>query len=246
MKFGRWRVPRLLLITAVGLVATAGVAAATIAITNVYTDPQGAYHGCVNNASGLLRVVVPGATCRSSETAIDWNQTGPQGPRGIQGIQGPKGDTGATGPQGPQGDTGAQGPKGDTGATGAQGLKGDTGATGSVGPQGVPGPQGPQGPAGSANVLSAEIDAAGNVVRGDATSVHKIPNGFYSVHFAGHDVQNCTPVASLGWGDPGEITVHHPQSSTAQDYVIVQTYNDWAAIGPAAESARPFSVMIVC
>jgi hypothetical protein len=85
--------------TAVGLIATAGVAVAASVLTNAYTDPQGAYHGCVNNGagSGLLRVVVPGTPCKAGETAIDWNRTGPLGP---QGIQGPKGDKGDTGPAG--------------------------------------------------------------------------------------------------------------------------------------------------
>jgi hypothetical protein len=118
----RRRVPRLALLTVAGLAATAGVAFATTVVTNAFTDSQGVYHGCVGNGSGNLRVVAPGESCKSSETAIDWNRTGPQGPQGPQGIQG---QTGATGDRGPQGIQGVKGDKGD---------KGETGATGPAGP----------------------------------------------------------------------------------------------------------------
>src|SRR5690242_7827860 len=86
----RRRSLRLAALTVVVLVATAGVAVATTALTNSFTDAGGAYHGCVSNASGVLRVVAPGAPCRPDETAITWNQ------------QGPKGDVGPQGPAGPQ------------------------------------------------------------------------------------------------------------------------------------------------
>lgn len=134
-------------------VAAAGGTAYAVG-DNPFTDDQGSYHGCVNASSGLLRVLAPGDTCSSHETAISWNETGPVGP------QGPKGDTGATGPTGP---IGPQGAKGDTGAIGPQGPKGDTGA---IGPQGPPGPQGPkgdtgatgpQGPAGRSGIVEETI-----------------------------------------------------------------------------------------
>jgi hypothetical protein len=134
----------------VGAVGVGGAAFAAI------PDSSGAIHGCYQKNVGNLRVIDPsgGDSCRPSEIAISWSQTGPQGPKGDTGAtgpQGPKGDTGATGPAGP---TGLTGPKGDTGATGPQGPKGDTGATGATGPQGTAGPKGdtgpvgPQGPAG--------------------------------------------------------------------------------------------------
>src|SRR3954462_14042724 len=100
------RVPRLVLLTAAGLAASAGVAVATTMAMNAFTDSQGVYHGCVGNGSGILRVVAPGESCKASETAIDWSRTGPQV------IQGPKGDTGSTGPPGPAGSTGPTGPAG--------------------------------------------------------------------------------------------------------------------------------------
>ena len=67
----------------------------------------GVINGCYDKQSGQLRVTDPQAgtpkSCTDKETALDWNQQGPQG------IQGPKGEPGAQGvpgPQGPQGDAG--------------------------------------------------------------------------------------------------------------------------------------------
>lgn len=49
-------------------------------------------HACVNNRTGMPRIISATATCDASkETALDW------------GIQGPKGDKGDTGPKGPAG-----------------------------------------------------------------------------------------------------------------------------------------------
>lgn len=51
-------------------------------------------HGCVNNDTKVLRVVSTGsgkAHCASGESALQWNQTGPQGPAGPAGPQGPAG-----------------------------------------------------------------------------------------------------------------------------------------------------------
>ena len=76
-----------------------------------------------------MRVIDASVTnCKSTETSLDWNQSGQPGvpgPQGLPGAQGPKGDTGA------KGDTGPQGPKGDTGSGVLKtiaGLVSDTGA----------------------------------------------------------------------------------------------------------------------
>jgi hypothetical protein len=78
-------------------------------------DRGGVFHGCVNNATGVLRVVKSAHSCQRAKTvrrngknvrlpgafAVAWNKQGLQGLQGIQGIQGiqgQKGDTGATGP----------------------------------------------------------------------------------------------------------------------------------------------------
>ena len=57
-------------------------------------DSSGVIHGCYRNHDGSLRVVDNPTTCKHNETAVSWNQTGPQGPQG---------PVGAPGPQGPQG-----------------------------------------------------------------------------------------------------------------------------------------------
>jgi hypothetical protein len=129
------------------LTLAAGVFGIVSAVQAAIPDSGGVISGCYQKNVGNLRVIdtSAGDSCRPSEIAISWSQTGPQGPAG------PKGDTGATGPvgpAGPQGPTGPAGPKGDTGATGPTGPagpKGDTGATGPTGPAGPAGPTGPKG-----------------------------------------------------------------------------------------------------
>jgi hypothetical protein len=61
-------------------------------------------HGCYSAKDGTLRVIDMDArqACAKSETALSWNQTGPQG------AQGPAGATGPAGPQGPAGVSGYQ------------------------------------------------------------------------------------------------------------------------------------------
>ena len=90
-----WRIGVIagILIAAIG---GAGLAAGAI------PDSGGVIHGCYLNKIGTLRVIdsAAGGQCSSLETAIQWNQTGPQGPVGSQGPAGPQG---AQGPQGPQG-----------------------------------------------------------------------------------------------------------------------------------------------
>jgi len=88
-------------------------------------DPVGTIHGCYSKLTGSVRVIDTdnNGRCLPTETAIQWGQTGPQGPAG---DQGPKGDNGATGADGPKGDTGPVGETGDTGATGPQGAPGST------------------------------------------------------------------------------------------------------------------------
>jgi hypothetical protein len=109
------------------LILGAAVFGVVSAVQAAIPDSNGVINGCYQKNVGNLRVIDPSAgdSCRPSEIAISWSQTGPQGPPG------------ATGPAGPVGPTG---PKGDTGATGPQGPPGATGATGPAGPTGPPGP----------------------------------------------------------------------------------------------------------
>ena len=58
------------------------------------------YYACVNNYTGLIRMVSASGKCLKVEHEISWNQVGPQGAAGPTGPQGP------AGPQGPQGPAG--------------------------------------------------------------------------------------------------------------------------------------------
>ena len=98
------------------LVAGGSVALATI------PGSGGAISGCYGKTGDLRVIDAPSASCKSTETALTWNQTGPQGPQGVTGPQGPKGDQGAQGPQGPKGATGPAGPPGPAGAQGPPGA----------------------------------------------------------------------------------------------------------------------------
>lgn len=110
-------------VAALGVVAavfTGGVAYAAIPGTD------GVINGCRSEASGVLRAIDEGDSCRKDEQPLSWNQAGPAGPAGPQGPQGPQGAPGPEGPQGPQGEQGLQGP---AGAQGEQGLQGPAGVS---------------------------------------------------------------------------------------------------------------------
>lgn len=81
-----------------GVVAGLAIGGAGMAAASI-PDPNGLVHGCVNNLTGLLRVIDPatGATCRTGETSLNFNQQGPAGQAG---------QAGPAGPAGPKGDKG--------------------------------------------------------------------------------------------------------------------------------------------
>jgi hypothetical protein len=69
---------------------------------------DGVIDACFDD-EGKLRVVDPQAEgCRREEGALQWNQTGPQGPAGATGAQGPAGAPGPAGAQGGRGLSGYQ------------------------------------------------------------------------------------------------------------------------------------------
>jgi uncharacterized repeat protein (TIGR02543 family) len=155
-KNGRRRLRNRALVGA-GILVAGFVVGGAISLASV-PDSGGVIHGCISKATGVMRVIdaaksgTLGACITSgplAETAVSWNQTGPQG------VPGPKGDTGAPGAngqpgaQGAPGADGAPGAAGTPGADGAPGQKGDTGAPGPKGDPGAPGPKGDPGPAGS-------------------------------------------------------------------------------------------------
>src|SRR6516225_3908697 len=82
------------------LAVAAGVAYATV------PDSQGLIHSCIRN--GAIRIIDTdaGQTCKAGESALQWSQTGPQGPPGSQGQPGSQGDQGEQGPPGLQGPPG--------------------------------------------------------------------------------------------------------------------------------------------
>ena len=130
---------------------TGGVVFAAVAAYGASLSAQGnTIYACAGNGSGNLRIVAVTEPCRSNETRVTWNATGPQGPQGAQGVAGPQGPVGPEGPAGPQGLAGPQGAPGATGGVGPQGAAGADGPQGPVGPQGPQGPQGSQGEGGAA------------------------------------------------------------------------------------------------
>jgi hypothetical protein len=88
------------------LAVSAGLAALAVGagMALAHGGDASAIHGCIENEGKFVRIVAapgignPAEDCRSSQTAIDWSQAGPQGPPGPQGPQGPKGDKGDPGP----------------------------------------------------------------------------------------------------------------------------------------------------
>jgi hypothetical protein len=90
MRIKRYRLPVLAL---GGLLAVAGVGVASGAIP---TSSDGVIHGCYQKPGllanpGAVRVIdaEAGQTCRSNETAFQWNSKGPKGdpgPRGPSGV----------------------------------------------------------------------------------------------------------------------------------------------------------------
>ena len=77
-------------------VAPAVVAIMAAAIGSVQAtipDSNGVVHACYKN-NGAIRVVNSAANCKANETALTWNQTGPQGVPGPAGATGPSGLSG--------------------------------------------------------------------------------------------------------------------------------------------------------
>jgi hypothetical protein len=93
--------------------AASGMAIA--AATN--TTSADVINACVDNRTGLLRIVSRTTSCRPSESPISWNREGPQGPTGPRGPTGPAGADGARGPTGPPGPPGPPGPTGPSGSS---------------------------------------------------------------------------------------------------------------------------------
>ena len=104
--------------TALVAVLAFSVGSASVALGLVV---NGVVEACYNNATGVLRLATTTRPCMTHisspallETAISWNQVGPQG------LKGDKGDQGIQGIPGPKGDKGDPGADGGTGSTTVQ------------------------------------------------------------------------------------------------------------------------------
>lgn len=116
--FTRRRLTAVLLGGTLVMIASTAVASAA--------EPDQTIRACVNKYTGDVRVLEDGASCRARlETALNWNQNGPQGPAGPAGATGATGPAGETGVPGPQGAPGPQGEKGDAGPQGPEGSAGN-------------------------------------------------------------------------------------------------------------------------
>jgi hypothetical protein len=102
-----------LVVSVIALVAALG-SGAYAAVSGI-PDALGVFHGCVNNRTGVVRVVKSAKSCAHrrvlrrggkrivipGELAIAWSQQGPRGLQGIRGTQGPQGNRGTQGNEGP-------------------------------------------------------------------------------------------------------------------------------------------------
>ncbi len=83
---------------------------------------DGVINGCYSKSGGTLRVIDASVTkCKTGETSLSWNQTGPVGPVGPAGAPGPEGPAGPAGAVGPAGAPGPEGPAGPAGPAGPSG-----------------------------------------------------------------------------------------------------------------------------
>ncbi len=99
--------------TIVAGVTALTLGAAGVALASIPDAGTGIFHGCVNQATGVLRVVDPAKSgvqghCITSpgllaEQAITWNQAGQPGATGAPGPAGPAGPAGPPGPAGVSG-----------------------------------------------------------------------------------------------------------------------------------------------
>lgn len=173
------------------VIALGGVAEATI------PDSSGVIHSCYRTHTsffgpeqGSMRVIdtAKGQTCDPGETALSFNQTGPQGAQGATGV---------------------------TGATGAQGPVGLTGAAGATGPAGPVGPTGAQGPAGtsSGTARGGAVQSDGSTAAtSDFTVGHTLTGQYYVEYPVGSFVDTDTS------GEPACFTTVTPFQSNGTIY----------------------------
>ena len=70
-----------------GLVVGTAVFGIATAVQASIPDASGVIHGCYMKSGGALSVIDASViTCKSGQTALDWNQRGVTGPTGAQGL----------------------------------------------------------------------------------------------------------------------------------------------------------------
>lgn len=82
-------------LTIITLATGVGIGAGAMAVAHGGDTTQ--IHACVDNVSGLVRVVGPDDECQTGETPLDWNIQSPAGPQGEPGPVGLQGVPGANG-----------------------------------------------------------------------------------------------------------------------------------------------------
>ena len=82
--------------TGVGTGMIVGAVFATIVGVSAHGGDVTKIHACVD-AAGNIKIVAASATCKQTETAVDWNIQGVKGDKGDQGLPGVKGDPGPPG-----------------------------------------------------------------------------------------------------------------------------------------------------
>jgi hypothetical protein len=71
----------------VAAILALGLVGGAIAYASI-PGPDGVIHGCYKTSTGMLIAIDSAASCPSGYTALNWNQTGPQGPAGTNGVSG--------------------------------------------------------------------------------------------------------------------------------------------------------------
>jgi type VI secretion system secreted protein Hcp len=85
------------------VLAVAAVAVATVAAAATYAWAQSSATSVIyacSKSDGTIRIVDSTQVCKATETALQWNVTGPQGAPGQNGAPGAQGPPGPQGPQG--------------------------------------------------------------------------------------------------------------------------------------------------
>ena len=72
------------------------------AVTYANASSNSTLKACAHKKTGAMRYISKGK-CKKTETALSWNQIGPQGVAGNPGATGAKGEIGAAGPAGKDG-----------------------------------------------------------------------------------------------------------------------------------------------